>query len=626
MDDLTNRLNSTIDEMIDGTLNDETKIRMSQYFENNRTEKISKDIIECYVNAYYSMDMELEDDKIIIYTGDEAFSFDDYETAVDYFRDDILGDIEFHGLLNDRNYYNFFLSKEQLYFMGLGEEYEAYTEGMIEGVDEQQKAIEELVLEDKKVALEYLEEEPVVDVEPSEKEISTDKINENKIEVSKSTEEKENNSTEKKNEEKKDQEEKESSSPKQNKLKNKNNKMSFHERQNAIATAIDNQLKIEEIAVELGFDIEKNGKTSYKTRKHDSLILDMKRNKYHWNSQGITNKGVVDFWMRFKEVSFSEAIKELGQRVDLDKGLQIDYSKSSNQSHKLSPEERVKKLFVQLHENNYTSDKSKMAQTIAYLSKTRGINKKIVEKMIDDGLLYQTSDEQGRTYATFLGKDESGLTCSICKRSNNPNSKFRGDYSGCNYDRGWFYDPQFNLEQRFYNKDLMPNPNKTLLVFESSIEAMSYMSILKLANYDYTKYAYLSCGSIAKDKCVLETCKTYGYKKAFIMFNNDFDKENNPGKTAAEKVASKLEENGVQASAKVPEGCNDWNDKLNLYKEGKVQLFYEDKNKSTGIEQVKKDTYIHDSEKKSPKEMLNDLKNRASDFSQEKGREKSLER
>lgn len=615
MDDLTNRLDSAIDEMIDGTLNDETKIRMNQYLETNRTEKICKDIIECYVNSYYLMDMELDDDTIVIYTEDEAFAFDDYETAVDYFRDDILGDIEFNGLLNDRNYYDFFLTKEQLYFMGLGEVYEAYTDGMVEGIDEQRKDIEELVKEDEKVALEYLKEETAVVDVPKEKEISTEK----KVDVTKKTVEKENKTNEKINDNKEKREEK---SSEQVESKSKKKKMSFHEKQNAIAKAIDNQLRIEEIAREVGFNLERNGKQSYRTIEHDSLVLDMKRNKYHWNSQGITNKGVLDFWMRFKDVSFNDAIKELSSRVDLDKDLQVDNSKSFNKSHKLTPEERLAKLFKQLQENNYTSKKNQMGQTIAYLTKTRGIDRQIVEKMIDDGLLYQTSDEQGRTCSTFLGKDESGLTCSICKRSNIPSSKFRGDYSDCNYDRGWFYDPQFDLGQRFYDKDLMPDSNKTLLVFESPIESMSYMSILKLANFDYKSYVYLSCGSISKTKCVLETCKTYGYKKASIMFNNDFDKENNPGKAASERVVEQLKQNGIEAVARVPEGCNDWNDKLNLFKDDKIQLEYKDKaNKIVRVKQFNQKI-----EKKSSKEMLNDLKDKSFDFSQEKGREKTLER
>ncbi len=628
MDDLTNKIN--LNEMINQTINEQTK---------TRTETINKNIIECYVDAYYELDMEEKDGEILIYTNEEGYSFDSYETAVEYFKEDILSDIEFDGLLNREKYYNFYLSKEQLTFMGLGDVYEKYTQGMIEGIDEHQEELLAMVEEDEKRALEtsvpsheelaqrYSEGVNTPQERESFVQDMVNRIIEDDLEKSMKTspEETAKNILEKLKNEPKKEEQSVDSKPKTNEKnnnkakeqsktnENQTKKMGKHQRYNMIAKAIDQQLNIADVARELGFSLERNGKTSFKTRQHDSLVLDLKTNKYHWNSQGITSKGVVDFWMRFKEVDFNEAIKDLSSRVDLDESLKVDYTKSSSKKPKeFSSMERMKKLVHQLQENNFTFDKTKMTNTIAYLCKTRKIDIDIVKKMIDDKLLAQTSDKYG-TYATFLGKDENGHICSICKRTNNPNSKFRGDYSGCNYERGWFFDPQFNMDNILYYENQMPNPDKKLLVFESSIEAMSYMTILKLTNIDYTQYAYLSCGSISKDKSVLETCKLYGYNDAVIMFNNDFDKENNPGKTRAIEVASVLKENGIKATVLVPEGCNDWNDKLNLYKENKITLSYSrDK--------------ANNNQKKSPKQMLQNLKDRPTNFSQEKVREKSLER
>ena len=43
----------------------------------------------------------------------------------------------------------------------------------------------------------------------------------------------------------------------------------------------------------------------------------------------------------------------------------------------------------------------------------------------------------------------------------------------------------------------MVDHTKQLLVFESSIEMMSYMSLLKVYGEDIDRFAYLSCGSIS---------------------------------------------------------------------------------------------------------------------------------
>ena len=56
------------------------------------------------------------------------------------------------------------------------------------------------------------------------------------------------------------------------------------------------------------------------------------------------------------------------------------------------------------------------------------------------------------------------------------------------------------------------------------------------------------------------------------MFNNDRDKQNNPGLTKANFVANQLQKEGIDAHPLVPSKCNDWNDTLVAYKEKKIEL------------------------------------------------------
>lgn len=250
----------------------------------------------------------------------------------------------------------------------------------------------------------------------------------------------------------------------------------------------------------------------------------------------------------------------------------------------MSPLERHRFLQKQLRENHYQN--TDMKNVKAYLIKTRKIDPEIVDLFIERKMLVQTQDEKGRTQAAFLGKDENGYLSYVNFRSTSSVSKFKGDYSGCNYDRGCFFEPEFDVPLGWKDdpKKQPINANKRLLVFESNIEMMSYMSLLKLNGNNYKNFAYLSCGSIAKSNCVLETCKTYGYNKVVVMFNNDKEKKNNPGLTKANYVSKQLQKEGIDAHPLVPSKCNDWNDTLIAFKDKLIELnHYKEKTKQKGI-------------------------------------------
>ena len=101
------------------------------------------------------------------------------------------------------------------------------------------------------------------------------------------------------------------------------------------------------------------------------------------------------------------------------------------------------------------------------------------------------------------------------------------------------------------------------------------MTILKDSGFDYRNFAYLSCGSVSKSKCIDQTCAKYGYKQVKVMFNNDREQEaingENPGRDAAEKTAARLTKSGIKASVLVPSEFNDWNDKVKAMRSKSLQ-------------------------------------------------------
>ena len=362
-----------------------------------------------------------------------------------------------------------------------------------------------------------------------------------------------------------------------------------------LSQKIEHQIPLTDIVREAGYSLKKNGTTSYTTEEHNSLVIDLKANRFYWNSRPPRKKdvekaqerikktgkgtvpqclsgGVLTFYMIEHNKSFKEAVQELGKRIDPSLNIDLPKKERVDGSKKMSPMERHKFLTEQLQKNQYQNKDMKNVK--AYLIKTRKIDPEIVDLFIKRNMLFQTQDEKGRTQAAFIGKDENGMLSYVSFRSTSSTSKFKGDYSGCNYDRGCFFEPQrdipFGWKDDPNKKPL--NTNKRLLVFESNIEMMSYMSLLKLNNIDYNHFAYLSCGSISKSNCVLETCKTYGYDKVVVMFNNDREKENNPGLTKANYVTKQLRQEGIEAHPLVPSKCNDWNDTLIAFKEKQIEL------------------------------------------------------
>ncbi|MCF0107214.1 MAG: DUF3991 domain-containing protein [Holdemanella sp.] len=352
-----------------------------------------------------------------------------------------------------------------------------------------------------------------------------------------------------------------------------------------LASQIESRISIADAVQEAGFHLVRNGRNTFRTSEHDSLVVDVNRNKFYWNSRAprqediesaqrngrraptVLQGGVISFYMYMNDLSFQEAVSKLAGRLDLSAA---PIARREDERRILTDLERHHSLARQLADNGVqTADTEGIRE---YLTGVRKIDEGVVDMFIERKFLFQLKDDRGRPQAVFAAKDENGRLCSICFRTALSDSRFRGDYKDCNYDRGWFFEPAGDIPINF----TADNPGrryydagKTLLVFESCIEMMSYMSILDAQGKDMNDYAYLACGSISKSNCIYETCRIYGYSNVIIGFNNDRGKDGrNPGQERAAMIAGRLSEKGINASSICPEHCNDWNDELRRMKEG----------------------------------------------------------
>lgn len=298
------------------------------------------------------------------------------------------------------------------------------------------------------------------------------------------------------------------------------------------------KISITEYARQMGFTPVKIG-SYYTLKEHDSVRIDPRKNIFFRNSTG--DRGtVIDFVMAFKGVSCGEAIKLLCDEIELPKVY-----KEQN-----SVPQKKKELILPAKARN-------MKNVFAYLVKTRCINQKIVQEMVDRDMLYQ--DE--RNNCVFVSRNENGKSVFATVRGTNTDKKWVGDVSGCDYSHSFFID----------------NCSRNLIVTESVIDAMSMMDIKEQKGENHQEYNYLSVSGLGKSREALgyHLGKTL-YDIVFLAFDND-DK----GREIAKEMKKYIESinQDISVSMLIPEAAKDWNEELQKEKgcfrheEGEILIF-----------------------------------------------------
>ncbi len=298
------------------------------------------------------------------------------------------------------------------------------------------------------------------------------------------------------------------------------------------------KISITEYARQMGFTPVKIG-SYYTLKEHDSVRIDPRKNIFFRNSTG--DRGtVIDFVMAFKDVSFGEAIKLLWDEIELPKVY-----KEQN-----SVPQKKKELILPAKARN-------MKNVFAYLVKTRCINQKIVQEMVDRDMLYQ--DE--RNNCVFVSRNENGKSVFATVRGTNTDKKWVGDVSGCDYSHSFFID----------------NCSRNLIVTESVIDAMSMMDIKEQKGENHQEYNYLSVSGLGKSREALgyHLGKTL-YDIVFLAFDND-DK----GREIAKEMKKHIESinQDISVSMLIPEAAKDWNEELQKergcfrHEEGEILIF-----------------------------------------------------
>ncbi len=280
-----------------------------------------------------------------------------------------------------------------------------------------------------------------------------------------------------------------------------------------------------------------NKSSEYRCKEHSSLVIRMDRRSFYWHSKSIGGYGAIDFITKIDNIVFSEAMEIILST----KVIHIAPGRASSN-------ETRKSLALPEKANSYR-------RLYAYLCKTRGLDNKIIDLLIQEKKLFE--DIKGNV--VFIGCDENGAPKFACLRGTYTEKQFRMDCKGS--------DKRYSFNLNF--KD-----NKRLYIFESPIDLISHATLENLINKRDSAYKYdnrLSLGGTSD--IALSSYIEYNKNINELVFCLDNDVA---GRSVAVELARKYTEKGYITRLEIPQH-KDYNLDLLEFKKKQLQ-------KSVGLE------------------------------------------
>ena len=273
------------------------------------------------------------------------------------------------------------------------------------------------------------------------------------------------------------------------------------------------------------------GGNTYCTREHDSIKIS--NGKWMWFSRGFGGSGALDYLIKVEGMQFQEAVELLND---------------SNQVVVNRPQSKSKTKRILLPEKNENAD-----MVTKYLT-TRGISKNLIQKLIEEGIIYEARDTH---HCVFVGRDENGSPKYAAYRAIN-GERLMGDAYG---------------SDKTYSFRVCPNSEKNiskLHIFESAIDLLSYLTLEEKSIRNIEENIYLSLAGIYglgnKEKLqklpkalahCLET--NNDVEKIYLHLDND-----QAGRNASESIRTQLKDQYRVVDDPPPYG-KDYNEYLVKY-------------------------------------------------------------
>lgn len=295
------------------------------------------------------------------------------------------------------------------------------------------------------------------------------------------------------------------------------------------------------------YDLKRCGK-GYSLKTHDSLKFS--NGKWMWHSRGIGGRSALDFLIKVRGNSFIDAVKFLAESYGIfskndDKNFKNNQKNFQNEDKIFS---KIEKNFEEKFQKNFIlPQKNESSFVLKNYLISRKIDEEIIDFCIENGLIYE---EKNHHSIVFAGYDENGSPAHASFRSTQ--GRVLGDVSGSRKD---------------YSFKIKLSGKKTVHVFESAIDLLSYATLVKMTGHDFKKENYLSldgvAGSATDDENISIPAALKKYlelypetERIFLHLDND-----NAGRTAAGKIKISLRNMKTVIDSPPPSG-KDVNDFL----------------------------------------------------------------
>lgn len=227
-------------------------------------------------------------------------------------------------------------------------------------------------------------------------------------------------------------------------------------------------------------ELVKKGIGTYSLRSHDSVIIS--NGLWHRFSTNEAGKTALDYLMKVEKMTLQEAVTSI---LNKDIGTYI--------VPKIETNNVSKKILIPEKANTNK-------EVIEYL-KNRGIDEDIILDCINKKLIYQ---ENRTNNVVFIGYDyDHNIKYAGCRSTND--KKVMRDAKGSS--------------KEFSFRLLSKIKNNSLHIFESSIDLLSYATLLKQKGYDYQNQNLLALAGVYQPSQNIEQSKIPIAVKTFLNNN-----------------------------------------------------------------------------------------------------------
>lgn len=215
-------------------------------------------------------------------------------------------------------------------------------------------------------------------------------------------------------------------------------------------------------------ELVKKGANTYSLKSHDSVIIS--NGLWHRFSTNEAGKSAVDYLIKVEKMTLQDAVSSVLNR-NIDTYIRPQYSNESTSKTIVIPERA-----------------STNKQVIEYL-KNRGIDEEIIKDCINKKIIYQ---ENKTNNVVFLGYDnDNNIKYAGCRSTNE--KRIMRDAKGSSKEYSF--------------RMLGANACNSLHIFESSIDLLSYATLLKNKGYDYKNQNLLSLAGVYQPSSNIEQSK-----------------------------------------------------------------------------------------------------------------------